>query len=94
VPAIATLGTPWRELVETGCGWWVSPTHESLVAVLSDATRRSDDELAAMGLAGRRLTEQRYQWPSICDALQAAYLWLLGRGPRPECVVLQETTAS
>jgi len=88
VPAIATHGMPWQELSDTGCGWWVSPSHDSLVATLADATRRSDDELAAMGLRGRRLVEQRYQWPSICDAMQAAYLWLLGRGPKPDCVLL------
>jgi glycosyltransferase involved in cell wall biosynthesis len=87
VPAIATHGTPWRELVEAGCGWWVAPDHESLVSALVEATRRSDDELATMGLRGRRLAEARYQWPSICDAIQAAYLWLLGRGPKPDCVL-------
>lgn len=86
VPAIATHGTPWKELVDFDCGWWVSPRRESLVATLQEATHASTNQLKAMGLRGRLLAENRYQWPSVCERLERAYRWTVGDGPPPECV--------
>ncbi len=88
VPVITTVGTPWSELPERDCGWWVRPDHDSLVAVITEATQTSPDRLRDMGLRGRALVEEKYQWPSVRDAMRAAYLWALGRGPRPDCVML------
>jgi len=88
VPVIATVGTPWSELADRDCGWWVEPDHASLVEVLKEATRTPVERLRAMGLRGRALAEEKYQWGSVCDSMRSAYLWALGRGPRPDCVML------
>jgi glycosyltransferase involved in cell wall biosynthesis len=88
VPVIATVGTPWSDLVDRDCGWWVEPDHASLVKVLTEATRTPIERLRAMGLRGRVLSEEKYQWGSVCDAMRAAYLWALGLGPQPDCVML------
>jgi glycosyltransferase involved in cell wall biosynthesis len=87
VPVITTAGTPWSELVDRACGWWVQPDHASLVNVLTEATQTSTDRLREMGLRGRTLVEEKYQWPAVRDAMHAAYLWVLGRGPQPDCVI-------
>jgi glycosyltransferase involved in cell wall biosynthesis len=88
VPVVTTVGTPWSELTERHCGWWVQPHHDSLVEVLHEATRTPVAQLCEMGLRGRALVEEKYQWSQVCDAMHAAYAWALGRGPQPACVML------
>ena len=46
----------------------------------------SDGELQEMGARGRRLVEQRFTWPRIAGEMVQVYSWVLGRGPKPECV--------
>lgn len=87
VPAIATTGSPWEELATRECGWWVDPSPPALAAAISAATRTDPATLAAMGRRGRALVAGRYQRSAIRDDVQAAYEWLLGRGPKPECVL-------
>jgi hypothetical protein len=50
---------------------------------------RTNDELAAMGLAGRRLIATRHDWTKVAGDMAAAYHWLINRGNSdvPECVV-------
>ncbi len=86
VPVITTRGTPWRELAERKCGWWIDVGPEPLAAALDEAMRLSPDELRAMGLRGRALVEQHYAWPSLAAQMSEVYRWVLGRGVRPDCV--------
>lgn len=88
VPVITTHGTPWKQLVEADCGWWVSAAPESLAATLREATHTTDDRLREMGLRGRDLVAQQYQWASVNKRLSTAYRWAVGRGPQPDCVIL------
>jgi hypothetical protein len=39
-----------------------------------------------MGEHGRRLVEGRFSWPKIAQQMKTVYEWVLGGGPRPECV--------
>jgi poly(glycerol-phosphate) alpha-glucosyltransferase len=39
-----------------------------------------------MGERGRRLVEERFSWAKIARQMKAVYEWVLGGGPRPECV--------
>jgi hypothetical protein len=41
-----------------------------------------------MGRNGRRLVEERYQWPHIGNSMTEVYDWILGYGPRPACVLV------
>lgn len=87
VPVVATRGTPWEEVATAGAGWWVAGDHAALAATIAAATRTPPADLCAMGRQGRRLVEDRYAWPAIRDGVQAAYAWILGRGPQPKCVL-------
>lgn len=77
-PVIASLGTPWAELPEAGCGAWVENRPESLADTISrflcdpDAQRRA-------GVAGRRLVKEKYTWPSVARRLLEAYDWVIQR---------------
>ena len=87
VPVIASTGAPWGELPERNCGWWVDPTSASLAEALEDATQLSDAKLSQMGMNGRALVEEKYQWDSIAEKMVADYQWILGQGPKPTNVL-------
>ena len=73
VPVIATTGTPWRELVECRCGWWIQPGAESLEETLCKALAIDDADRNLMGENGRQLVRAKYSWSIIADELLKAY---------------------
>ena len=88
IPAITTTGAPWRPLETENCGWWIDTGVAPLANALRDAVNRTDDERLAMGGRGRRLVEDRFSWDRVAADLAAAYRWVLGRGPQPDCIRL------
>lgn len=88
VPVIASTGAPWAELLERNCGWWVKPDPVSLSEALEDATQLPCARLSEMGMNGRALVEEKYQWDSIAEEMLAGYRWMIGNGPRPSNVLL------
>ena len=52
VPVITTTGTPWSQLPNQNCGWYVEPNVTSLVRALREAIGLSREELQHMGLEG------------------------------------------
>ena len=44
-PVVTSDKTPWREVVEHKCGWWVSNAPAKLSAVICEMMAMSDDEL-------------------------------------------------
>lgn len=83
VPAIASRGTPWEDLVPRGCGWWVEGTVEGLEACLREALVLPRERLQAMGAKGRAWMQQDLAWPRLAQQMEEAYRWLLGGGPPP-----------
>lgn len=72
VPVITTKGTPWGEIAGS-CGWWVDTTAAAIGAALDEAMRLTDADRAALGAEGRRLVENRYQWPAVGRAMTDSY---------------------
>ncbi len=68
VPVIASTGTPWSQLDEKGCGYWVDNAPESLAAAINRAMRQ---DLAAMGRAGRQWMIEDFTWESRAEQLLA-----------------------
>lgn len=74
VPVITTKGTPWQELEERQCGWWIDlPPKDSLDAALREAMALPRETLREMGARGRRLVEEKYTWKAACDAMIDGY---------------------
>jgi len=73
LPVVTTHGTPWAELVESGCGWWIPPGPENLTATLVQATKLTPAERQAMGRRGRNLIASRYTWPAIAGQMKEVY---------------------
>lgn len=87
VPVITTKATPWKELDEHDCGWWIDTGVPSLTATLKVATSMDVSALRAMGQRGANLMAEKYSWDRVAISMAAFYRWLLGRGPKPDCVV-------
>lgn len=79
-PVITTKGTPWQELVEHSCGWWIELGAGPLEAALAEATGSTADELAAMGDRGRRLVREKYTWRQVAARTIDVYKRYLGQG--------------
>jgi glycosyltransferase involved in cell wall biosynthesis len=88
VPVVTTTGTPWKMLDNKGAGWCVAPEVTALETALGAALAMQADELRQMGACGRAWMEQDFSWEHIAQQMQAAYRWLLQRGPIPDCVRL------
>jgi glycosyltransferase involved in cell wall biosynthesis len=39
-----------------------------------------------MSEPGREFVEFKYTWPRVAEQMEAVYEWMLGFGPKPECV--------
>lgn len=86
VPVITTRGTPWNDLEEYGCGWWVEPDAEAIAGALGQATVLNDTERAEMGRRGRQLVEEQYSWSGVAEKMVAAYRWVLVGGRAPDYI--------
>ncbi len=85
LPVITTHGAPWADLPAFGCGWWIPIGVEPLAEALREAIALSDAERAAMGARGLAYV-RRYDWADIAAQMAAVYRWVLGQGPKPDCV--------
>ena len=66
-PVITTKGTPWRELIEHDCGWWIDNDLQALEKALREATTSSASALAQMGVDGQALIQEKYSWDQVSD---------------------------
>ena len=86
LPVITTHGAPWQLLESERCGWWVPVSVDGIAAALDDATRRSPEELIAMGERCRAVVAERFSWDRIAGEFIDCYRWVLGEGVKPGCV--------
>lgn len=87
IPVITTNGAPWEELRTHSCGWWIDIGVEPLIQALREAMELSDAQRYEMGRHGRSLVAAKYMWPGIAQNMKSVYEWMLGRGPKPDCVI-------
>lgn len=85
VPVIATHGTPWSDLREFRCGWWVEVGIEPLRNALLEAMSHQDETRLEMGLRGREYVK-RFGWQIIGNRMLDVYAWVAGMGDRPPFV--------
>lgn len=85
-PVMASLGTPWKDLNDYGCGWWTDNSPESIARVIDDIVAKSPAELLEMGKRGRELVIERYHPDKVAEKMMQLYSWLLGEGDKPDFV--------
>lgn len=64
-PVVASTGAPWQGLVDHGCGWWVAPEPDALAQAMLAAIACPDNELEAMGIAGRNWVQNAFGWDGL-----------------------------
>jgi len=64
-PVITTKGTPWHELIEHDCGWWIDHGAKALERALSEATACGAEMLRTKGGNGHRLIRDKYTWEKV-----------------------------
>ena len=85
-PVYASLGTPWGELNNCGCGWWKDNNPETIAEVIIKSLHKSDDDILAMGGRGRSLMEEKYEQHKVAQMMVGLYNWILRKGDKPEFV--------
>ena len=86
IPCIATTGSPWQELNDRHCGWWVNFSQEDINRAVSEALNTPIETLTAMGANGRKLMEERYSVEAVAQSFEQLYKWILNQAPKPEFV--------
>lgn len=89
VPVLTTTGTPWNALPDEAAGWYVTPDPAGLAQGLAAGIKASDEERAKKGARGRAWMERDFSWAGIATKTIDVYAWLLGKGPRPDCVSVE-----
>ncbi len=87
---LPVLMTPRCNLPEgeaAGAALMMDVDADSIAATLRRLFSMCDLNCETMGVNGRRLVEERFQWPQIAKQMADVYDWALGLGPKPLCVV-------
>lgn len=87
VPAICTRGAPWQGLETERCGWWTDHGPDAMAAALDAALSLPDAERTAMGARGRAWMQRDFGWDGIAQRMAEVYVWCLGKGDRPGCII-------
>ena len=86
IPVITTKNTPWSEIQEHNCGWWVDLSDENISKALLTALKSSTNELMKKGLNGRSLVVNNYSWDIQAEKTAKLYHWLASGGEKPDFV--------
>jgi glycosyltransferase involved in cell wall biosynthesis len=89
IPVITTNATPWKVLIDNRCGWWIDVSQEALIKTLREAISLPDEERIAMGMRGRMLISSEFGWTEIGRKMSVFYDWMLGKGARPDFVLVK-----
>lgn len=79
-PCIASTFTPWKELQDYGCGWWVSNVPDKLAKAIQEIIDASDEIRREMGSRGRKLVEEKYTWDAVVKEMVKGYESLVVSG--------------
>jgi len=87
LPVLMTRECNLPEGAKAGAAILMNPEARSIAAAMRQLFSMTEEEREAMGLSGRSLVEERYQWRRIGKAMVEVYDWILGHGPKPGCVL-------
>ena len=73
VPAISTQGTPWEDLNNYNCGWWIKLSVTQLQKTLLQVMKTSESSLEKMGKNGLALVNNKYDIINIAQDMYKLY---------------------
>lgn len=86
-PMLMSQACNLDEGFDAGAALAVGTSPEEIADGLAAVAEMSPTERATMGAAGRALIERGFTWERVAAEMTSVYRWLLGDGPRPDCVL-------
>ncbi len=87
VPVITTKFTPWEEIENHDCGWWIELGGDELTKTLASAMNLNSSKWTEMSENARTLAS-KYEWVEIAENMTLLYRWILGQCDKPDFVRL------
>jgi glycosyltransferase involved in cell wall biosynthesis len=78
LPVITTTGTPWSDIAEHKCGWYIPPTLGEVKRAIAEATATNQHTLTQMGARGREYATTHFTLPVVRAGLLNMYLSVMG----------------
>ena len=75
-PVITTHGTPWKELEDYTCGWYIPIGVDALKRTILEAISVTEEKIECMGRNGRNLVEKEYTDKSVALSFLEIYNFL------------------
>jgi glycosyltransferase involved in cell wall biosynthesis len=79
VPVITTTGTPWQDLENYNCGWWIELSVINLKSTLLKVFNTPIYSLEKMGISGQKLVKDKYDIKAIEKSMVELYNNILKR---------------
>ena len=80
LPVITTTGTPWNDLDECNCGWWIDLSVMNLKSTLIKVFNLPKGTLEEMGNNGKELVQKKYDIKAIGEIMVEFYNTILKGG--------------
>jgi len=77
VPVITTEGTPWEDLGQFRCGWWIELSVLNLQSTLLKVFNTPIFSLEKMGLNGKKLVTEKYEIKAVTKNIIDLYKKML-----------------
>ena len=87
LPVLMTRECNVPEGGKVGAAILMDPDARSIAAAMRRLFSMTERDRVEMGRTGRCLVEERNQWQRIGKAMTEVYDWILGRGPKPDCIL-------
>jgi glycosyltransferase involved in cell wall biosynthesis len=75
-PVITTNGTPWNEIENLGCGFYIQPVEGELLTAMQRSYNMSIGERKNMGDIGRKYIFKDYDWSAKVDSIYSRIIEL------------------
>jgi len=85
-PVIANLTTPWKDLNDYECGWWIDATVDNIAVAIEKVLNLSDEDKDRLGTNGKKLIANKYAADKVAEMMVTLYKWLMGECDKPEFV--------
>ena len=88
IPVIATEGTPWSELNDYRCGWWIKNDTSSLCDALVTAYSTSEKDYNEMSENGIKVVTGKYTIEECAKKMKMLYEYILGiNNNKPDFII-------
>lgn len=88
IPVIATEGTPWSELNDYRCGWWIKNNTGSLCDALITAYSTSERDYGEMSENGIKVVTEKYTIERCTKKMRLLYEYILGiNNNKPDFII-------